>query len=230
MFRLPSLAALCLCFALISTCDPSAAEARRWGSYSSYSAYYGPGYFHSYHNYGGRYRYRPSRTYIHSYGSPYYGAGWGGYYGGWSTYAPYAYSPFYYTSASYGLSAPSYSYVGYTSPYAYGSYAAPNSYVSYSTPSVYSVSYAPATVVTPVVTTTAASTCDTCAPTCCDSWSYTPATFSSGWCGPDCGTSYVVYSGRRGCGLLGGLCPFRNRGWWGASTYGTYGYGGCCGW
>lgn len=113
MLRTPSLFAFGLVMALFFSAASQEVEATGW----KHKGYYSSAYFHDYYNYGARYSYRPYASYYGYYGvSPYSSYGWRGYYGGWSTYAPYAYTPSAYV-------APSYSY--YASPTYHVSYAAP---------------------------------------------------------------------------------------------------------
>ncbi len=97
MFRTHSLAVFCLTFGLFLTADAPQANAT-WGCFSG--ARYSSSYFHDYYNYGARYSHRSYGSYYGNYGvRAYRGYGFGyrggyrGHYGGWSTYAPYSYTP-----------------------------------------------------------------------------------------------------------------------------------------
>lgn len=168
MNRFRMLAAAAFCLTLFLSFGTKESEARHW----SLSARYNSGYFHDYHNYGARYSHRPYSYYHGYYGArTYAGVSPRGYYGGWSTYAPYAYSPSYF------------------------------SYSSYSAPSIYRVStYSRYPVVTQTVgyrTVTPPASCNTCGSvetigaTCCgSSVAYSPGCFSGryrrGLLGPLC--------------------------------------------
>ncbi len=136
MFRVRSLAMFCLTLGLFLTMDAPQAHARGW-CFSG--ARYSSSYFHDYYNYGARYSHRSYGSYYGNYGvSPHSGYAPGGHYGGWSTYAPYAYTPTVYAGST--------QYVSYGSRHASGcNTCAP-------------------VVIQPVVTAPCA---PVCAPTCC---------------------------------------------------------------
>lgn len=105
MFRVQSLAICCLTFGMFMTMETSQADA---GGFYFSGGRYSSSYFHDYHNYGARYSHRSYGTYYGNYGArSHHRYGYAGHYGGWSTYAPYAYTP-------------STQYVSYGSRYARG--------------------------------------------------------------------------------------------------------------
>lgn len=144
------------------------AQARHWRSGGI--GMFNSNYFHHYHNYGGWYTHRPVGAYYTGVDPIDGGYGWGGYgyggynwrgssyrpyYGGWSDYRPYAYTPMYHQVGYYA---------GATAPYTYSTNA-------------------PCTSCgTAVATSTTA--CSTCVPTCGTSVvAYGPSCTSCGWYG-----------------------------------------------
>lgn len=162
MSRIPTLAAICFSLTLLFSAIPQEANATWWSSSRVYSS----AYFHDYYNYGARYSHRPYGYYHSYYGArTYAGVSPTGYYGGWSTYAPYAYTPDYY-AGSYGYGPSTTQHVSYGSPFSYGSSVSNGC----STCSGVSVP-----VAAPVVASYG------CAPTCCDAnVAYAPGCFSGG--------------------------------------------------